>query len=106
SLTPQHVERTVLGRGHQPGRRILRHTMEFPHFQRAAEGVLHDVFRQREIVDSKDASQGRDHPARFVAEKMLARPTNFGQMFSCMTGRTSTAPSFSKIGQPFESSTA
>src|SRR5262249_16051877 len=72
---------------------------EFPHFQRAAEGVLYDVFCQREIVDSKDASQRRDHAAGFTPKQMM---TWLHQRFSFITGRTSTAPSFSKIGQPFE----
>ena len=71
ALAPQNVERAVLRRGHEPRGRVLRHAAEFPHFQRAAEGVLHDVFRQREVVDSEDARQRGDHAPRFAPEKMI-----------------------------------
>ncbi len=72
ALAPQNVERAVLRRGHQPGGRILRHAAEFPHFQRAAEGVLDDVLRQREVVDAEDARQRGDHASRLVPEEMIA----------------------------------
>ena len=32
----------------------------FPNFQRAAEGILNDVFRQRQIMDPKYAGERRD----------------------------------------------
>ena len=76
---------------------------EFPHLKRAAEGVLHDVFRQREVVDSKDARQRGNYAPRFAPKQMIA---GIYHMFIFMTGRTSTAPSTSRIGQPLESSTA
>jgi hypothetical protein len=69
----------------------------------AGQGVLHHVFRQCEVLDSKDARQRGDHAPRFAPKQMVA---GIYHMFSFMTGRTSTAPSTSKIGQPLESSTA
>ena len=61
SLPPQDIHRVVLGGGHQPGGRVVGHAVMFPHLQRPTKGVLHDIFRQCEIVKSKDASQGGDH---------------------------------------------
>ena len=103
ALAPQDVERAVLCGGHEPRGGVFRHSAEFPHLKRTAEGVLHDVFRQREVVDSKDARQRGDYAPRFAPEEMIA---GIYHMFIFMTGRTSTAPSTSKIGQPLESSTA
>jgi len=103
ALAPQDVESAVLCGGHEPCGRVLRQSAEFTHLERAAEGVLHDVFRQREVVNSKDARQRGDHARRFAPKKMIA---GLYHMFIFMTGRTSTAPSTSKIGQPLESSTA
>jgi len=39
--------------------------------QSSAEGVLHDILRQREVVNSEHASQGGDHPPRLASEEML-----------------------------------
>src|SRR5215468_1445726 len=103
AFAPQHIERPVLCGGHKPRGGVLRHTTEFPHLKRTAEGVLDDVFCQYEIVDSKDARQRGDHAPRFAPKQMFV---GIHHMFSFMTGRTSTAPSTSKIGQPLASSTA
>src|SRR5580704_2447633 len=103
ALAAKDVQNTVFGRGHEPGGWVFRHAAELPDLQRAAEGVLNDVFRQREVVDSEDARQSGDHPPGFPAEQVIAR---LRHMFICMIGRTSTVPSPSKIGQLFESSTA
>src|SRR5215467_12186388 len=103
AFAAQHVERAVLRRGHEPRGRVFRHTPEFPHFQRAAEGVLHNVFCQREVMHSKNARQRGNDAPRFAPKQMLIE---LHHMLSFMTGRTSTAPSTSRIGQPFESSTA
>ncbi len=73
ALAPQHVERPVLGGGHQPRRRIFRHALELPDLCGAAEGVLHDVFRQRQVVDAEDPGQGGDHAPRLASEQMVAR---------------------------------
>src|SRR5712692_8862080 len=93
ALAAQDVERTVLRRGHQPRRGVLRHTPEFPHLERAAEGVLYDVFCQREVVDSEDARQRGHYAPRLAPEEMITR---LDHIFIFMTGRTSTAPSTSK----------
>src|SRR5437588_5578590 len=103
ALAPQEVERAVFCRGHQPSRGILGNAAEFPDLERAAEGVLHDVFCQREVVHPEDARERGDHAPGFAPKEMIA---GFHHMFICKTGRTSTAPSNSKIGQPLESSTA
>src|SRR5262249_41574970 len=102
-LPPQDVERTVLRGGHEPRGGILGNPPELPHLQRAAEGVLYDVFRQRQVLDPEDARERGDEAPRFAPEQMLRR---LDHMLSFMAGRTSTVPSFSRIGQPFESSTA
>ena len=103
ALASQEVERAIFGCGHQPSRGILGHAAEFPDLERAAEGVLHDVFCQREVVHPEDARERGDHAPGFAPKEMIA---GFHHMFICRTGRTSTAPSNSKIGQPLESSTA
>src|SRR6516164_11211433 len=46
---------------------------------------------------------GGDNARRFAPEQMIAR---LHHTFIFITGRTSTAPSTSRIGQPLESSTA
>jgi hypothetical protein len=99
----QEIERPVLGGRHKPRRRVFRHATKAPHLQRPAEGVLYDVLRQGEVVDSEDPGQHGDHASCFAPKKMIAR---LDHMLIFMIGRTSTAPSTSKIGQPFESSTA
>jgi hypothetical protein len=48
---------------HQPCGRIVGDATHLPHFERAAEGVLNDVFRQREVVNAEDTYQGRDQPS-------------------------------------------
>src|SRR6516165_12602201 len=103
ALAPQDVQCAILRGGHEPRRRVFRQPANSPHLQRAAEGVLHDVLCQREVVDPKDARQRGDHAPRLVSEKMIA---GLHYMFSCMTGRTSTEPPTSNTGQPFEISTA
>jgi|SoiMetStandDraft_2_1073263.scaffolds.fasta_scaffold12415_6 hypothetical protein len=47
--------------------------------------------------------QRGDYASRFAPKQMIA---GIFHMLIFMTGRTSTAPSTSKIGQPLESSTA
>src|SRR3984957_1516528 len=71
TLAAQNIERPVLGGGHQPGGGIFRHAAEAPHFQRAAEGVLYDVLCQRQVVDSEDTGEHRNHAPRFVPKKMV-----------------------------------
>jgi len=77
--------------------------LEFPNLERAAEGVLHDVLRQREVVHSEDARECGDHPARLTPKEMI---TDSHYMFIFMIGRTSTSPPVAKMGHPEESSTA
>ncbi|MGI8746704.1 MAG: hypothetical protein ACR2NN_29840 [Bryobacteraceae bacterium] len=67
-------------------------------FQRAAEGVLYDVFRQREVGDSKDTRQRGDPAPGFAPEQVLL---DFDHMFIFITGRASPSPPASKIGHPF-----
>src|SRR6516164_9029383 len=44
-----------------------------PHLQRAAEGVLDDILRQREVVDAKDPRQRGDHASRLAPEEMIVK---------------------------------
>jgi len=87
----------VLGRGDQPTGWIRRDPVIFPGLKRPAKGVLHDVFRQCEILNSEQAGQYRDQSARLVSEQMLF---DFHYRFSCITGRISTDPPVSSTGQP------
>ena len=82
---------------------VFRHASELPDFERPAEGILHYLFCQGEIVNAEDAGQGGDPAARIVPEEMF---TEFHYMLNFITGRTSTWPSTTKMGQPFESSAA
>ncbi len=72
SLAPQDIERAVLRGRHQPGGRIFRHAAEFPHLHRAAEGILHGILSQREVVDPEDPRQRGDHASRIAPEEMIA----------------------------------
>ena len=58
---------------------------------------------QREVVNTENARQRGDHAPRLASEEMV---TGLHYMLSCWTGRTSTEPPTSRIGQPFEISTA
>src|SRR5215831_11139571 len=103
ALAPQNVECPVLRGRQQPCGRVVRHTTEFPHLQRAAEGVLHDVFCQREVVHAEHPGERGDHAPRLAPEQMIA---GLHHISRTRIGRTSTDPPTSKIGQPFEISTA
>jgi len=54
-----------------------RYTAEFPHFQSAAEGVLNDVFRQRQVVNAENARQRGDDPAGFPRKRCSSISTTF-----------------------------
>ncbi len=71
TLAAQDVERPILRGGHQPGTGILRDAARLPHLQRAAEGVLHDVFCQRQVVHPEEARERGDHAPRLAAEEVL-----------------------------------
>src|SRR5437899_261116 len=103
ALAPQYVDGAMLRGGHEPCGRIVRHPAKRPHLQRAAEGVLRHVFCQREVLDTEDARQRGDDPPRLSPEQMLVQ---LHHMPVFRTGRTSTTPPPSKMGQPIESSTA
>src|SRR5215510_10477018 len=68
TLTPESIDRAILRRGHEPGGWILRHAAKLPYFESPAEGVLHDVFCQCQIMRPKDTRQCGDHSPGFVAE--------------------------------------
>src|SRR5688572_4373627 len=71
ALAAQDVERAILGGGHQPRRGVVGHSAELPDLERAAEGVLHDVLRQREVVHSEHAGERGDHAPRFTPEQVF-----------------------------------
>src|SRR5277367_310260 len=71
AFTPKDIDSAMFRRRHEPRGGIIGEAAKLPDFQRAAEGVLYDVFRQREVVDSEDAGERRDHASGFVPEKML-----------------------------------
>src|SRR5579863_3077388 len=98
AFAPQHVDGAIPRGLHQPGRRVFRDAAELPNLQRATEGILDDVFCQRKIMNAECPREGGDHASRLSAKEMVAQLHSY--MSICMTGRTSTEPSTSRIGQP------
>ena len=98
AFAAQNVERAMLRRGHQPRGWILRHAVQLPHLDCPYERVLHHILGEREIVDAEQSRERGDHPSRFPTEEMVAWLRHY--MLIWMTGRTSTKPPASKIGQP------
>jgi hypothetical protein len=113
-----------------PGGWIFGHAAEFPPLHGAAEGILHDILCQREVVDTEDPRESGYHPPGFAPKersvpsgavlplggghqgdrkrrpKVAKRGPRKPYMLSFSTGRTSTDPPTSRRGQSFESSTA
>lgn len=109
ALAPEDIERRVLRGRHEPRGRVVRHAAELPHRERAAEGVLNDVLRQRQVVDPEDTCERRDHAPRLATEQVLHRRPVFeilSHMSIFITGRTSTSPPTARMGQPRDSSAA
>ena len=50
---------------------VFRNAARLPHLERAAEGVLYNVFCQREVVHAEDARERGDHPSRLMSEQMV-----------------------------------
>src|ERR1700751_4314508 len=88
---------------HEPGGGVFRHAAILPDLERAAEGVLDDVFCQREVMDTEHAGQRGHHPPRLPPEQILVQP-HYIPVFRI--GRTSTTPPPSRIGHPSDNSTA
>src|SRR5437763_395358 len=103
ALPPQRIQPTPLRRDHQPRRRIVGDTLVTPNLGCAAEGVLDDIFREREVVETKYARECGDQSRRLLPEQ-LVEIAHYMSIF--ITGRTSTCPPRSRIGQPFASSAA
>ena len=72
-LAPEDVECPVLRRRHEPRRRVFRNAANPPHLQRSAEGVLYDVFCERQIVHAEDSRERDDHAPRLAPEEMLVQ---------------------------------
>ena len=68
SLASQDIDCTVLSRRHEPRGWVLRYASELPDLKCPAEGFLHHVFCQAEIVNSEYARQRGDHSDRFMSE--------------------------------------
>ena len=56
------------GRAGDCFKRLVDLLNHFPNLERAAEGVFHHVFCQREVADAEDPGRGRDHAPGFVPE--------------------------------------
>jgi len=69
-LAAQNVDGAMLGRGHQPRGGVRGHPAELPHLDRAAEGVLYDVFCQREVVNAEEPRERDHHASGFVPEEL------------------------------------
>ena len=68
ALSPQNIQRAMLRCGHQPCGRVRWHPTELPDLDCAAEGVLDDVFCQREVVDAEETGERNHHSPGFVPE--------------------------------------
>src|SRR5262249_35000310 len=104
ALTPHPVKRPVLGRRHQPSRRVLGDTPYLPHFECPAEGVLRNILGQGEVVHPEDAGERGEQRARLAPEEMLTQL--HAQYCSFITGRPSTLPEPRSTGQPRANSSA
>jgi len=98
----------VIGRAREGQHKCLRHRLLKDCAD--ASGILLPgldqqfvMQRDNKVVDAEDARQRGDHAPRLVPEQMIA---GLHYMFICWTGRTSTEPPTSKIGQPLDISTA
>src|ERR1700735_1570436 len=106
----------MLRRSHQPRRRIGRHPVKLPNLNRAAEGILYDVFGQRKVLNTEEPRERDHHPPRLVPEQLRIELSGLRNLFGvllclhyifiCRIGRTSTAPPNWKIGHPFDNSAA
>ena len=52
---------------------VFRHATEFPNLHGAAEGILHDVLCQREVVDTEDPRESGHHAPGFAPKEKIAR---------------------------------
>ena len=52
---PHDIQREIARRAHDPGRRILRHSIKRPGLQRARQRFLHDIFSETEMFDSENS---------------------------------------------------
>src|SRR5580692_2092350 len=72
TFASHQVDGAILRGLHEPRGWVFGNTAELPNLQRSAEGVLDDVFCQREIMQAKCPREGGDHTSRFAAEEMVA----------------------------------
>jgi hypothetical protein len=78
ALAPQAIQRAVLRRRHQPPGRVVGYALRLPRFQGAAQGVLHHVFRELQLVQSEQARERRDHARRLASEQVLFEVVRHG----------------------------
>ncbi|MPN41925.1 hypothetical protein SDC9_189480 [bioreactor metagenome] len=65
------VQRQIAGNPHDPGRRVVGHTIERPNLQRFCERFLDDVFGETKVLDAEDAGQGGHHLSPFLPKEVL-----------------------------------
>gem|GEM_PF-4567330 len=70
-LAAQLIERAVARNLEQPRRGIFGRSAETPELQRGDERLLHNLFREPEMLRAEDARQRGDHLSRAVAEEMV-----------------------------------
>ena len=110
-VTADQVDGPVAGHPHKPGGGVVGQTVDRPRLKSLAKGVLDDVLGEVEAVQPEKLGQIRDHLSRLPAKKMVyqfryvlhngLRKDHIGTI-----GLISTDPSLSKIGEPWDNSTA
>src|SRR5437773_8647481 len=70
-VAPDNIDRPVTSHTHQPGRRIVGHSLNWPDLEGSAEGVLNHVLGQSEAAQPEDPREIRNHLSRLATEKMV-----------------------------------
>src|SRR6478609_3957307 len=112
-IPANHVDGAIFCGLKQPGFRIIWQR-EAPRLHGGHQRVVNHVFYERQVRRTEEASQGRGEVHRLAPEQLsdelamrwlFRRHRGYGPLGSS-SGRTSTEPSNSKIGQPCAKATA
>jgi hypothetical protein len=77
SLSPQCVDRQVVGSAEEPAARLFRHTAPGPNFQRLHERRLNDVLDEIEPAHPQRPGQYGAEPPKLVPKKVLYQRPRF-----------------------------
>ena len=73
----QQIERQIASGAKQPRRRVFRHALKRPDFERAQHGLLRDLFGQVQPRGAEQPGQMRGHPPGHLPEQMFQQLTRF-----------------------------